>query len=50
MGKPTKKDVREFARQHLGLDELRPGQEEAIMAVLRGRDTLAIMPTGSGRA
>ncbi len=50
MTKPTKKDVREFARVNLGLDALRPGQEEAIMAVLRGRDTLAIMPTGSGKS
>ena len=50
MAKPTKKDAREFAKTHLGLDELRPGQEEAIMAVLRGRDTLAIMPTGSGKS
>jgi ATP-dependent DNA helicase RecQ len=50
MAKPTTKDVRAFAKEHLGLAELRPGQEEAIMAVLRGRDTLAIMPTGSGKS
>ena len=28
----------------------RPGQEEAIKSVLDGRDTLAVMPTGSGKS
>src|SRR4051794_6512263 len=47
-------DVRErmrcTAREKLGLEALRPGQEEAIQAVLEGRDTLAVMPTGSGKS
>jgi ATP-dependent DNA helicase RecQ len=30
--------------------ELRPGQAEIIESVLAGRDTLAIMPTGSGKS
>jgi ATP-dependent DNA helicase RecQ len=34
----------------LGFDRLRPGQEEAIRSVLAGRDTLAVMPTGSGKS
>jgi len=34
----------------LGYTELRPGQEEAAMAVLAGRDTLAVMATGSGKS
>jgi ATP-dependent DNA helicase RecQ len=34
----------------LGLDALRPGQEEAVQAVLEGRDTLVVMPTGSGKS
>jgi hypothetical protein len=42
MAKPTTKDARAFAKEHLGFGRLRPGQEEAIMAVLQGRDTLAI--------
>jgi len=50
MTKPTTRSVRKFAREHLGLAELRPGQEEAILSVLGGRDTLAIMPTGSGKS
>jgi ATP-dependent DNA helicase RecQ len=29
---------------------LRPGQEEALVAVTRGRDTLAVMPTGAGKS
>src|ERR1700722_901211 len=29
---------------------LRPGREEAIAAVLAGHDTLAVMPTGSGKS
>jgi ATP-dependent DNA helicase RecQ len=38
------------AQEKLGHEQLRPGQEEAITAVLRGRDTLAVMPTGSGKS
>jgi ATP-dependent DNA helicase RecQ len=34
----------------LDLDALRPGQKEALRAVLDGRDTLAVMPTGSGKS
>jgi ATP-dependent DNA helicase RecQ len=33
-----------------GLDEFRPGQAEVIRAVMTGRDTLAIMPTGAGKS
>lgn len=29
---------------------LRPGQEEVVEAILAGRDTLAIMPTGAGKS
>jgi ATP-dependent DNA helicase RecQ len=38
------------ARELLGFQSLRPGQEAAIEAVLAGRDTLAVMPTGSGKS
>jgi ATP-dependent DNA helicase RecQ len=37
-------------RATFGLDRLRPGQREVIEAVLAGRDTLAIMPTGAGKS
>jgi ATP-dependent DNA helicase RecQ len=42
--------VRQTAREKLGHDELRPGQAEAITAVLDGHDTLAVLPTGSGKS
>jgi ATP-dependent DNA helicase RecQ len=40
--------ARRIARARLGYEQLRPGQEDAIAAVLAGHDTLAVMPTGSG--
>ena len=33
-----------------GFDEFRPGQADIVDAVTRGRDTLAIMPTGGGKS
>jgi ATP-dependent DNA helicase RecQ len=40
----------EKMREVFRLRELRPGQAEIIEAVLAGRDTLAVMPTGSGKS
>src|SRR5947208_7927927 len=37
-------------RQIFGIRQLRAGQEQVIANVLRGRDTLAIMPTGAGKS
>ncbi len=37
-------------RREFGLRHFRPGQEEIIRAVLDGRDTLAVLPTGSGKS
>src|SRR5215218_6773417 len=42
--------VGRIAREKLGYEELRSGQEEAVSAVLAGHDTLAVMPTGSGKS
>ena len=39
-----------MARDHLGIERLRPGQAEAVGAVLRGQDTLAVMSTGYGKS
>jgi len=47
---PNEQRVRELARERLGFQELRPGQAEAVRAVLGGRDTLAVMATGSGKS
>ena len=43
-------DIERAARELLGFQKLRPGQEEAVRAVLEGRDTLVVMPTGSGKS
>jgi ATP-dependent DNA helicase RecQ len=42
--------IERVAREAFGFEELRPGQREAIEAVLAGRDTLAVMSTGSGKS
>jgi ATP-dependent DNA helicase RecQ len=42
--------VRQVARESFGWDSLRPGQLDAMKAVLDGRDTLAVMPTGHGKS
>ena len=36
--------------KHFGLDEFRPGQREAVVATLEGRDSLVVMPTGGGKS
>ncbi len=41
--------LREVARDVLGYDGFRPGQEEAMQAVLAGRDTLGVLPSGAGK-
>src|SRR3954470_17981178 len=38
------------ARETLGHRTLLPGQAEAIAAVVEGRDTLALLPTGGGKS
>lgn len=51
MGLPVREDdVLAIAREHFGIDSLRPGQEEAIHSIVRGRDTLAVLPTGFGKS
>jgi ATP-dependent DNA helicase RecQ len=37
-------------RHVFGLDALRPGQEAVIASVMKGRHTLAVMPTGAGKS
>jgi ATP-dependent DNA helicase RecQ len=37
-------------REHFGFRRYRPGQESAVRAALAGRDTLVLMPTGSGKS
>jgi ATP-dependent DNA helicase RecQ len=42
--------IGQLAKEKLGIEELHPGQLEAIEAVLAGRDTLAVMSTGYGKS
>ena len=42
--------VLQTARDQFGFDSLRPGQREAIDALLAGEDSLIVMPTGSGKS
>ena len=37
-------------REHFGFRRFRPGQEAAVRAALAGRNTLVLMPTGSGKS
>ena len=37
-------------RDLFGFDAFRPGQEAVVRAAVEGRDTLALMPTGSGKS
>ncbi|HEX6306533.1 MAG TPA: ATP-dependent DNA helicase RecQ [Longimicrobiales bacterium] len=37
-------------RERFGLDDFRPAQEDIIRAILEGRDTLAVLPTGAGKS
>ncbi|MEX0851399.1 MAG: ATP-dependent DNA helicase RecQ [Gaiellaceae bacterium] len=37
-------------RDYFGFQEFRPGQEQVVRAAIEGRDTLALMPTGSGKS
>ncbi|CAG2128611.1 RecQ family ATP-dependent DNA helicase [Cupriavidus plantarum] len=42
--------ARRVLRETFGVRGLRPGQGEVLAAVLEGRDTIAVMPTGSGKS
>ncbi len=42
--------IRETARELLGYEEFRPGQEEAMKSVVSGQDTLAVLPSGAGKS
>jgi ATP-dependent DNA helicase RecQ len=47
---PRNERIRRVAREAFGFESLRPGQHEAIEAVLSGRDSLVVMSTGSGKS
>ena len=37
-------------RAHFGFQSFRPGQRRAVQAAIDGRDTVVVMPTGSGKS
>jgi ATP-dependent DNA helicase RecQ len=41
---------REALKTHFNFQSFRPGQEAIIQAVLRGENTLAVLPTGGGKS
>jgi ATP-dependent DNA helicase RecQ len=43
-------DTRAALRSHFGFEDFRPGQAEAVAAALADRDSLVVMPTGSGKS
>jgi ATP-dependent DNA helicase RecQ len=48
--KTTTPAIARVARENLGFESLRPGQEEAVTAILDGHDALVVQPTGSGKS
>jgi ATP-dependent DNA helicase RecQ len=47
---PTPTALAAELKQRFGFDSFRPGQQEVVADILRGRDLLAIMPTGGGKS
>ena len=43
-------ELRARLREHFGFRRFRPGQVEAVQSAMEGRDTLVVMPTGSGKS
>jgi ATP-dependent DNA helicase RecQ len=50
MPKPTLQDARNLLRSAFGYEAFRPGQEAAVSAILEGRDTVVVLPTGGGKS
>ena len=40
----------EILKKHWGYDQFRPAQEPIVDAILQGKDTLAMLPTGGGKS
>ncbi|MYM28518.1 RecQ family ATP-dependent DNA helicase [Duganella sp. CY15W] len=50
MATSINKQIERLLRKVFGIDALRDGQQRVIDSVMAGRDTLAVMPTGSGKS
>ena len=45
-----KQRIKEILTAHWGYSNFRPLQEDIILSILEGKDTLALMPTGGGKS
>jgi ATP-dependent DNA helicase RecQ len=45
-----KEDIHRVLKKYWGFDNFRPLQEDIILSVLGGHDTLALLPTGGGKS
>ena len=50
MSKPTIDNARQILKSAFAYDNFRPGQEAAVSAILAGRDTIVVLPTGGGKS
>lgn len=50
MNRSTARKAQRILNEQFGFTDLRPGQKEVIDHILAGHDTLAVMPTGSGKS
>ncbi len=50
MAKSAIDSARAILKSAFGYDEFRPGQEAAVSAILSGRDTVVVLPTGGGKS
>ncbi len=48
--RPSGEQLRDQLRNHFGFRQYRPGQAQAVDSAMHGRDTLVVMPTGSGKS
>ncbi|MYW62918.1 RecQ family ATP-dependent DNA helicase [Streptomyces sp. SID8379] len=47
---PLRRRLRRSARDVFGWKQLRPAQVDAMTAVMKGQDTIVVMPTGAGKS
>lgn len=47
---PSIKQLQDKLHEHFGFRRFRPGQAKVVRSALEGRDTVVVMPTGSGKS